>query len=57
MSILLGKNPGSAAPVEEVAKQREVMNVYKSPPPHTYENTVRDPQAQSRVISRDLGLF
>ena len=27
------------------------------PPPHTYENTVRDPQAQSRVISRDLGLF
>ena len=28
-----------------------------SPSHHTYENTVRDPQAQSRVISRDLGLF
>ena len=27
------------------------------PPPHTYENPVRDPQALSRVISRDLGLF
>ena len=27
------------------------------PSHHNYENPVRDPQALSRVISRDLGLF
>ena len=28
-----------------------------APSHHNYENAVRDPQALSRVISRDLGLF
>ena len=46
-----------ASPTESRGPGTEVMVPATSPPPYNYENPVREPQALSRVISRDLVLF